>query len=384
MTELSSEEIQRYGRHLVMPEVSQAGQRQLKRARVLCVGAGGLGSPLALYLAAAGIGTLGLVDFDTVDLSNMQRQVLYGSDDIGKPKLAAAVQRLRQLNPHTRVVPHALRLDAGNVMSVLDRYDIVVDGSDNFATRYLVNDAAVLAGKPDVHASVYRFEGQLSVFDAARGPCYNCLFSEPPPAALVPSCAEGGVLGMLPGILGCLQSLEVVKLILGIGEPLVGRLLSFDGLRGTFREMRIDKDPACAVCGANAALTAPRRNIAVQPDTCVAPGDDEAAAGISVISVEELAFRLQGDRRVALLDVRDPAEISIAGIAGAIAIPLAELAARIGELDPATAYVVTCHRGGRGLRACALLREAGFEQVWNLQGGVDAWAQRIDPTMPRY
>jgi molybdopterin/thiamine biosynthesis adenylyltransferase len=260
MADLSREELQRYSRHLVMPEVSLSGQQRLKDARVLCVGAGGLGSPVALYLAAAGIGTLGLAEFDHVDLSNIQRQVLYGSADVGRPKLEAACERLGQLNPHTELVPHALRLTADNVMAVVKDYDILVDGSDNFATRYLVNDAAVLAGKPNVHASVYRFEGQLSVFDAARGPCYTCLFPEPPPAGLVPSCAEGGVLGMLPGIIGCLQALEVVKLILAIGEPLIGRLLTFDGLRGTFRELRVSRDVDCAICGVDSTLRAPHKH----------------------------------------------------------------------------------------------------------------------------
>lgn len=384
MTELSNEEIQRYSRHLVMPDVSLAGQLQLKRARVLCVGAGGLGSPLALYLAAAGIGTLGLVECDVVDLSNIQRQILYGSADVGRQKLDAACERLRQLNPHTEVVPHALRLDAGNVMPIIERYDIVVDGSDNFPTRYLVNDAAVLAGKPNVHASVYRFEGQISVFDAQRGPCYSCLFPEPPPAGLVPSCAQGGVLGMLPGIIGSLQALEVVKLILGVGEPLIGRLLAFDGLRGTLRELRVDKDPHCAVCGAGAVITAPRPDVGLQSGACVAVRDAEAADAIPVITVEELAADLHGQKSVTLLDVRDPGELALARIPGATHIPLSELAQRLGELNPANTYVVTCHRGARSLRACAVLREAGFEQVKSLQGGIDAWAQHIDLLMARY
>lgn len=392
MTELSKEELQRYSRHLVMPEVSLSGQLTLKRARVLCVGAGGLGSPVALYLAAAGVGTLGLVEFDSVDLSNIQRQILYRSTDVGRLKLDAACERLRQLNPHIELVPHALRLDAGNVMSIIEHYDIVVDGSDNFPTRYLVNDAAVIAGKPNVHASVYRFEGQVSVFHAARGPCYSCLFPEPPPAGLVPSCAEGGVLGMLPGIIGSLQALEVVKLILGVGEPLIGRLLAFDGLRGTFRELQVDKDPHCAVCGVDASLAAPRSEVGLLPGACVAEGfvsghgyeHEHAADAIPTITVEELAAELQGHHSVTLLDVRDPAEVALARIPGAMLIPLGELALRLGELNPASTYVVTCHRGGRSLRACALLREAGFNHVKNLQGGIDAWAQRIDTSMARY
>jgi adenylyltransferase/sulfurtransferase len=381
MTDLSREELERYGRHLVMPEISLEGQRQLKRARVLCVGAGGLGSPVALYLAAAGIGTLGIAEDDTVDLSNVQRQILYGSADVGRPKLEAAVQRLQQLNPHTKVIPHALRLDADNVMAVIDGYDIVVDGSDNFATRYLVNDAAVLAGKPDVHASVYRFEGQVSVFDAARGPCYSCLFPEPPPAGLVPSCAQGGVLGMLPGLIGCLQALEVVKLVVGCGQPLISRLLSFDGLSGTFRELQLEKDPACAVCGAAATITSPRGDIMSAQPVCAA---GEAGQMTSSMSVEELASRLRVDPQLTLLDVREPGEVALAHISGATLIPLGELPARLGELDPARSYIVTCHHGPRSERACALLREAGFEQVQSLEGGVDAWAQRIDLSMLRY
>lgn len=381
MTELSREELERYSRHLVMPEVSLAGQLALKNARVLCVGAGGLGSPVALYLAAAGVGTLGLVEFDTVDLSNIQRQVLFATADVGRPKLDAARERLRRLNPHVELVPHADRLSAGNAMSIISDYHVVVDGSDNFSTRYLVNDAAVLAGIPNVHASVYRFEGQLSVFDATRGPCYSCLFPEPPPAGLVPSCAEGGVLGMLPGVLGTLQALEVVKLILGCGEPLIGRLLTFDGLRGAFRELRVRKDEQCAVCGAASTLRAPRADFTNVLNACATPEGDAAT---HAITVEELAGKLQSGLPVNLLDVREPGEFAIARIAGATLLPLGELPARLPELDAGQDYIVTCHKGGRASRACALLREAGFGQVRILEGGVDAWAARIDPSMPRY
>lgn len=377
MAEFSREEMERYSRHLVMPEVSLDGQRRLQQARVLCVGAGGLGSPAALYLAAAGIGTLGLVEFDEVDLSNIQRQVLYTTADVGRPKLEAACERLRQLNPHIELVPHSLRLSAQNVMAVIDGYDIVVDGSDNFSTRYVVNDAAVLARIPNVHASVYRFEGHLSVFDAARGPCYSCLFPEPPPAGLVPSCAEGGVLGMLPGVLGSLQALEVVKLILACGEPLIGRLLTFDGLRGSFRELRVRKDEHCAVCGADSTLQAPR-DIGAEPHAC-APAIDAPA-----MSVEELAARLAGGQRVNLIDVREPGEFAMARIDGATLIPLAQLPQTLAELDAGSAYVITCHKGGRSRGACALLREAGFQHVCFLDGGIDAWAERIEPSMLRY
>lgn len=381
MTELSREELERYSRHVVMPEVSLAGQLKLKNARVLCVGAGGLGSPLALYLAAAGIGTLGLVEFDTVDLSNIQRQVLYGTADVGRSKLDAACERLRLLNPDIKIVPHALRLDADNAMGLIRGYDVVVDGSDNFATRYLVSDAAVLAGIPNVHASVYRFDGQLSVFDAARGPCYSCVFPEPPPAGLVPSCAEGGVLGMLPGILGSLQALEVVKLLLNCGEPLIGRLLAFDGLRGTFRELRVRKDELCAVCGASSTLRVPRTEIAGGVNACTTP---DAEVSIASISAEELAAQMQDGQPVHLIDVREPGEFAMARIAGATLLPLGELPARLAELDASQDYIVTCHKGGRAMRACALMREAGFEQVRILEGGIDAWAARIDPSILRY
>jgi sulfur-carrier protein adenylyltransferase/sulfurtransferase len=382
MAELSREEIQRYSRHLVMPQVALAGQQRLKHARVLCVGAGGLGSPVALYLAAAGIGRLGLVEFDDVDLSNIQRQVLYSSADVGRPKLDAACERLRQLNPHTELVPHALRLGADNVMAIIDNYDIVVDGSDNFPTRYLVNDAAVLAGKPNVHASVYRFEGQLSVFDATRGPCYSCLFPEPPPAGLVPSCAEGGVLGVLPGILGSLQALEVIKLILDLGDPLIGRLLTFDGMCGTFRELRISKDAHCAVCGAASTLRAPRVNITGAAAACAAAGAHPV--DVPGITAEAFAAGLQSGCQFKLIDVRERREYDIAHIPGAMLIPLGELPSRLSELDSSLDYVVTCHRGARSNQASALLREAGFDHVRILQGGIDAWAERIDTSMPRY
>jgi adenylyltransferase/sulfurtransferase len=381
MADLTREEIQRYGRHLVMPEVSLSGQQKLKDGRVLIVGAGGLGSPVALYLAAAGIGTLGVVEFDTVDISNIQRQVLYTTADVDRPKLEAAGERLRQLNPHIDVVPHALRLSADNVMAIVQGYDIVVDCSDNFATRYLVNDAAVLAGKPSVHASVYRFEGQVSVFDAARGPCYSCLFPEPPPAGLVPSCAEGGVLGMLPGILGSLQALEVVKLIVGCGDPLIGRLLTFDGQRGVFRELRVRKNADCAICGTASSQRAPR---AVTPGTPIACEGTVFASTIPGIAVQEYARQLQVGEAVQLIDVREQREYDIAHIAGAILIPLGELPGRLSELDSSSTYVVTCHRGGRSRQACALLREAGFSRVRNLEGGIDAWAELVDPSLPRY
>ncbi|QIB65093.1 HesA/MoeB/ThiF family protein [Kineobactrum salinum] len=292
MANLSSDELLRYSRHLVMPEVTLAGQERLKDARVLCVGAGGLGSPLTLYLAAAGIGTLGLVEFDVVDASNIQRQVLYSSADVGRPKLEAAVERLAQLNPHIQLIPHPEQLTADNVTAIAAGYDILVDGSDNFPSRYLLNDAAVLAGKPLVHASVFRFEGQLSVFDAVRGPCYRCLFPEPPPAELVPSCAEGGVMGMLPGILGSMQALEVVKLILDRGQTLVGRLLLFDGLAASWRELPVKKDPQCAICGTQPSISVP----AAPPAACADRPDNTGTTEVPLVSVEEVAARITAQR----------------------------------------------------------------------------------------
>lgn len=378
MTELSSEELRRYGRQIVMPEVTLAGQQRLKGARVLCVGAGGLGSPLALYLTAAGIGTLGLVDFDEVDLSNIQRQVLYVSEDVGRSKLAAACEHLSRLNPNTTVTSHDARLASENVMAIAGAYDILVDASDNFPTRYLLNDAAVILGKPVVHASVFRFEGQLSVFDATRGPCYRCLFPEPPPAGMVPSCAEGGVLGMLPGIIGSLQALEVVKLILGQGESLLGRLLLFDGLRATWRELPVKKDPACPVCGARPTILVPEEQALSGADTC------RAGSRFARISPEDLAALMSGAERVVLVDVREATEFAIAAIPGSVSIPLAELQRRVSELDPDRTHVLSCHHGPRSERAYAMLQSAGFDRLLLLEGGIDGWAARVDPDMPRY
>jgi molybdopterin/thiamine biosynthesis adenylyltransferase/rhodanese-related sulfurtransferase len=378
MAELSQEQVLRYSRQWVLPEVGPEGQQRLGEARVLCVGAGGLGSPLALYLTAAGIGTLGLVDFDTVDLSNIQRQILYGSGDAGRPKLEAARERLVGLNPHVRVISHPVRLAADNVSALVADYDILVDGSDNFGTRYLLNDAAVLAGKPLVHASVFRFEGQLSVFDASCGPCLRCLFPEPPPPGLVPSCAEGGVMGMVPGILGSMQALEVVKLVLGRGEILRGRLLLFDGLAGSWRELPVQRDPDCPLCGRAPSIFAPVDYAA----SCAGAALEEPAT--ETIPVEEVAARLALEPTLQLLDVREATEYAIARISGSTLIPLVELPGRLAELDPGQTWVVTCHRGPRALRACALLRQAGFQQVLLLEGGIDAWAERIDPGMRRY
>lgn len=380
MTELSQQEILRYGRHLVMPEVTLAGQEKLKAARVLCVGAGGLGSPVTMYLAAAGVGTLGLVEYDTVDLSNIQRQILYATADVGRRKIDAAAERLSALNTDIDIVPHEMRLASDNVLDVVRGYDIVVDGTDNFPTRYLVNDACVLEGKPNVYGSIFRFEGQVGVFDAARGPCYRCLFPEPPPPGAVPSCAEGGVLGVLPGIIGTLQALEVVKLILGLGETLVGRLVLFDALAFEFRELTLRKDPDCAVCGKSPSVTQP-----IDYDAfCQGPVQHRATSEARYIGVREFARLREREADVALLDVRNAYEVEIAAIPGAVHVPLDQLPGRYGELDPAKRWVVTCHHGPRALRACELLAEAGFGRLEVLEGGLDAWACEVDPSVARY
>ncbi|MCB9377250.1 MAG: molybdopterin-synthase adenylyltransferase MoeB [Holophagales bacterium] len=380
--ELEREEFLRYSRHLVMPEVTLAGQRRLREARVLVVGAGGLGSPLALYLAAAGVGTLGLVDFDAVDLTNLQRQILYSTADVGRPKLEAAAERLGGLNPGVRIVPHPVRLERSNVMEIVRDYDLVADGTDNFPTRYLVNDACVLSGKPNVYASIFRFDGQLSVFDATRGPCYRCLFPEPPPPGMVPSCADGGVLGVLPGIVGTLQALEVLKLLLGRGEPLIGRLVLFDGLSMRFREVAIRKDPRCPVCGEAPTIDAP-----IDYDAfCGVRGEEEEAdlTGIPSLTVEDLRRLREAGDAPELLDIREAHEREIASIPDARLLPLAEIPARLHELDSARAYALSCHKGTRSVQAYHLLRQAGFAKLRVLEGGVDAWAERIDPSLPRY
>ncbi|HVS03514.1 MAG TPA: molybdopterin-synthase adenylyltransferase MoeB [Thermoanaerobaculia bacterium] len=381
LPELTVAELRRYGRHLVIPEVGPDGQRRLKGASVLLVGAGGLGSPLALYLAAAGVGRLGMVEFDQVDESNLQRQVLYGSADVGTPKLAAATARLAEVNPHVEVVPHAVRLTAANALELLAPYDVVADGSDNFAARYLVNDACALLGKPDVFGAVHRFEGQLSVFWAAEGPCYRCLFPEPPPPGLIPSCAEAGVLGVLPGIIGALQANEVIKLALGVGRPLVGRLLLFDALGTTFRELALRKDPDCPVCAPGA-----RPELVDYEELCgsapaPAGGDDGEAPW--EIAPEELA-RWRGEGRdLQLLDVREPFEQAICSLQGARRVPLRQLPQRLAELDRQRPLVAYCHHGIRSARAVELLRREGFQAI-NLAGGIDAWSRQVDPSLPRY
>jgi adenylyltransferase/sulfurtransferase len=377
---LSPGEIRHYSRHLILPEVGTLGQRRLKAARVLTVGAGGLGSPLGLYLAAAGVGTLGIVDFDVVDESNLHRQVLFGRSAVGRPKIQAAVERLRDVNPHIDVVPHETRLDSSNAMELFRDYDVIVDGTDNFPTRYLVNDACVLLGKPNVYGSIFRFEGQVSVFWGARGPCYRCLFPEPPPPGLVPSCAEGGVLGVLPGIIGSLQANEVIKLIVGAGEPLTGRLVLFDALRLKFRELKLRKNPDCPICSDHPTQTA----LIDYEQFCGIDPHADAVEKAFEMSVPELKAWLDEGRRLTLLDVRNPQEWEIARLPGALLIPLPELQDRMGELDPADTIVVHCHHGPRSARATNFLRQMGFSRAINLAGGIDAWSVQVDGSVPRY
>ena len=377
---LSHEELLRYSRHLTLPDVGLEGQSKLGAARVLLIGAGGLGSPAGLYLAAAGVGTLGIVDFDVVDRSNLQRQILYGTSEIGTRKTEAARERLHDVNPHVHIETFAERLTSANALDILGGFDIVVDGSDNFPTRYLVNDACVLLGKPDVYGSVFRFDGQVSVFSAEPGPCYRCLYSEPPPPDLVPSCAEGGVLGVLPGIIGSLQALEVIKLIVGIGDPLMGRLLLFDGRKMQFRELALEKDPDCPVCGIHPTVT----SLIDYEAFC---GVGEAGSGKregAEISAQELQRERDRKPDLVLLDVREPREADIARIEGARLIPLRDLPRRTGELSTRAEIVTHCHHGQRSLQAREILKGAGFSNVRSLAGGIDAWAREVDPDMPRY
>lgn len=373
---LDHDSLIRYSRHLTLPEVGVEGQTRLRAARVLLVGAGGLGSPAALYLAAAGVGTIGLVEFDRVDATNLQRQVLHGTSWIGRPKLESAVARLRDLNPDVTVEPIAERLTSANAREILARYELTLDGSDNFPTRYLVNDASVLLGRPYVYGSILRFDGQVSVFGATGGPCYRCLFAEPPPPDLVPSCAEAGVLGVLPGVIGTLMATEAIKLILGIGEPLVGRLLLYDALRTRFRELQVHRDPDCAVCGDVPTV----RELVDYEAFC---GVTSGGAGEVEMSVAELARRRAEGSAPQVIDVREPWEWAIARIEGSRLLPLDDLARRLGELDPRREVVAVCHHGVRSLAAQQLLRGAGFTS-WSLEGGIDAWAREIEPGMARY
>jgi len=375
---LSYAEIRRYGRHLIIPEVGLSGQKKLKASSVLVVGAGGLGSPLSLYLAAAGIGRIGLVDFDVVDASNLQRQVLYTTKDVGNSKAQKAKERLEALNPHVQVEVHESRLASDNALEIMRDYDVIVDGSDNFPTRYLVNDASTLLGKPNIYASIFRFDGQVSVFFAEKGPCYRCLYPEPPPPGLVPSCAEGGVLGVLPGMVGAIQANETLKLLLGIGEPLIGRLLLIDALRLSFRELRVRKDPNCALCGQNPTI----RELIDYEEFCGVRA--EGAGSGWVMTPEELKRRLDENDAVVLLDVREPVEYEICRLESSLLIPLGKLPEQVHRLSTADEIVAYCHTGSRSALAVKFLRDLGYTKVRNLAGGIDAWAERIDPNMPRY
>jgi adenylyltransferase/sulfurtransferase len=377
---LSHEELLRYSRHLTLPDVGLEGQTKLGAARVLLIGVGGLGSPAALYLAAAGVGTIGLVDFDVVDASNLQRQIVHGTSSIGRPKTESARERLHDINPHVTIEPFPKQLTSTNALEVLRDFDVIVDGSDNFPTRYLVNDACVLLGKPNVYGSIFQFDGQVSVFDAKRGPCYRCLFAEPPPPDLVPSCAEGGVLGVLPGIIGSLQALEAIKLIVGFGESLIGRLLLFDGRRMQFRELALAKDPACPVCGENPTVT----KLIDYEEFCGKRETGNGKRENAEITARELQHERAHKPNLLLLDVREPREAAIAHIEGARLIPLRELPARLSELPGHGEIVTFCHHGQRSLRALEILRGAGFGNVRSLGGGIDAWSREIDASVPRY
>ncbi len=378
---LSKEEVQRYSRHLIMPEVGMEGQLKLKRARVLTIGTGGLGAPLGLYLAAAGVGHLGLVDFDVVDSSNLQRQVTFTTADVGKPKSEAAKARLSALNPAIEIVSYETRLTSDNALELFRDYDIIVDGTDNFPTRFLVNDACVLLGKPNVYGSIFRFEGQATVFGYPGGPCYRCLYPEPPPPGLVPSCAEGGVLGVLPGIVGSIQAMETIKLILGAGEPLVGRLLLFDALAMRFRELKLKRNPDCPMCGDHRTIT----KLIDYEEFCGIRGEEAPAMtdGIPEITATELKARQDRGEKVFILDVREPHEYQICNLNGKL-IPLGDLPRRVNELDSSVEMVVHCRSGKRSADAIHFLQTAGFKKLWNLKGGVLAWADEVDPRMPKY
>jgi len=385
---LSKQELSRYSRHLIMPEVGIDGQEKLKASKVLCIGAGGLGSPLALYLAAAGVGHLGILDFDVVDFSNLQRQIIHSEDNLGKLKVESAKERLQQLNSDINVTTYNTRLTSDNAMDIIKDYDIVVDGTDNFATRYLVNDACVLLGKPNVYGSIFRFEGQVSVFDAKKGPCYRCLYPEPPPLGLVPSCAEGGVLGILPGVVGTIQASETIKLIIGQGTPLVGKLLFIEVLDMEIRKLKLNKDPNCPICSENATIN---KLIDYEEFCGMGRGEleeevigDRESIAVKEMTVEEFNELRNKNGNVVLVDVREPHEYQICNIEGSTLIPLGELDSRTDELNPEDDIVVHCHHGGRSMKAATLLKEKGFKNVLNLKGGIDEWAEKFDPEMSRY
>jgi sulfur-carrier protein adenylyltransferase/sulfurtransferase len=383
LPELTTDDLSRYSRHLILPEVGMEGQRRLKAAKVLCVGTGGLGSPLAFYLAAAGIGTLGLVDFDVVDASNLQRQIIHSTKDIGRKKLDSAAEKLIALNPVLNVVKHETMLSSANALEILKDYDVVADGTDNFPTRYLVNDACVLLGKPNAYGSIFRFEGQASVFATEEGPCYRCLYPEPPPPGLVPSCAEGGVLGILPGLVGVIQATEVIKLILGKGEPLIGRLLLVDALSMRFRELKLRKNPECPVCGTNPTvkqLIDYQQFCGIVPDT---PQESNVKNGIPQMTVKELKRRLDAGEDIQLIDVREPYEYQIAQIGGKL-IPQNDVPQRLADIDSNREVVVQCRSGARSQRIAEFLKQSGYPQVSNLAGGILAWSDEIDPKVQKY
>jgi adenylyltransferase/sulfurtransferase len=380
---LTPSEIQRYARHLIMPEVAMEGQQRLKAARVLCIGTGGLGSPLSLYLAAAGVGTLGLADFDVVDLSNLQRQIIHFTSDVGRSKISSAEDKLKAINPQLIVIRHEHTVDSSTALELFEGYDVVVDGTDNFPTRYLVNDACVLLGKPNVYGSIFRFDGQATVFFPPHGPCYRCLYPEPPPPDLVPNCAEGGVLGILPGLIGVVQATETVKLILGAGRPLIGRLLLYDALEMTFREMKVRKDPKCPICGSNPTI----RELIDYERFCGVRGAEanppNGAADDDITPIELKALIDKGPIPF-ILDVRNPEEIAICRLASSTVIPLPELPNRLGELNPSNPMVVHCKSGVRSAKAIAILQAAGFTELRNLKGGILAWIKEVDPSLVSY
>ncbi len=377
---LSNDEVLRYSRHLIMPEVGMDGQLKLKAAKVLCVGAGGLGSPLALYLAAAGVGTLGVVDFDVVDFTNLQRQIIHSTADVGRKKLDSAADKLLAINPNVNIVKFDTRLSSANALELFRDFDMVVDGTDNFPTRYLVNDACVLTGKPNVYGSIFRFEGQVSIFATKEGPCYRCLYPEPPPPGLVPSCAEGGVLGILPGLVGVMQATEAIKLILGTGEPLIGRLLLVDALAMRFRELKLRKNPDCPACGTHPTIKA----LIDYNEFCGIRGEEKPVeTQMPSITVEELKQLRDSGKEPFLLDVREPHEYQICNLGGHL-IPLNDLPKRVNELDSSREIVVHCKMGGRSAKAVDFLRQSGFTKVKNLTGGINAWAEKVDPKVPKY
>jgi adenylyltransferase/sulfurtransferase len=382
VSDLNKDEILRYSRHLIMPEVGMDGQLKLKNAKVLCIGAGGLGSPLLLYLGAAGVGRLGIVDFDVVDFTNLQRQVIHGTADVGRSKLESAQATIREINPNVEIVGYDARLTSENALEIFRDFDIVVDGTDNFPTRYLVNDACVLLGKPNVYGSIFRFEGQASIFYAREGPCYRCLYPEPPPPGLVPSCAEGGVLGVLPGIVGCLQAMETIKLIIGQGQTLIGRLLVFDALGMKFRELKLRKDPDCPVCGTHPTIT----RLIDYEQFCGIRGEEHTSdmSGIPEIGPREVKKMIDEKQPFVLIDVREPHEFQICRIPGSTLIPLGEIPKRMNELDSASEIVVHCRSGQRSARAVEFLMKAGFQKIYNLKGGILAWSDQVDPSVPKY